>query len=68
MTLKELRDKLLSASSRYDDDNVCIVITRPNNIGGIPTVNVKLATFGFDWNKGQLLLWSETDLKINKQD
>lgn len=68
MTLKELRDKLLSASSRYDDDNVCIVITRPNNIGGIPTVNVKLATFGFDWNKGQLLLWGETDLKINKQD
>lgn len=68
MTVKELRDKLLSAPSRYDDDDVCIVITKPNNMGGIPTANIKLATFGFDWNKGQLLLWSETNLKINKQD
>lgn len=63
MTVKELRNKLSSVSDRYDDDEVCIVIKKPNNMGGIPTVNVKLATFGFDWNKGQLLLWGETDLK-----
>jgi len=68
MTVKELREKLLSASDRHDDDEVCIVITKPNNMGGIPTVNVKLATFGFDWNNGQLLLWAENDLKLNKQD
>jgi len=68
MTVKELREKLLSASDRHDGNEVCIVITKPNNMGGIPTVNVKLATFGFDWNNGQLLLWAENDLKLNKQD
>jgi hypothetical protein len=68
MTVKELREKLLSASDRFDDNEVCVVITKPNNMGGIPTVNVKLAAFGFDWNNGQLLLWAENDLKLNKQD
>lgn len=63
MTVKQLRNQLLSVSDRYDDDEVCIVIKKPNNMGGIPTVNVKLGSFGFDWNKGQFLLWSETDLK-----
>lgn len=71
MTVKELRNQLnlqASLSDRHDDDEVCIVIKNGNSMGGLPTVNVKLATFGFDWNKGQLLLWGETDLKITKQE
>jgi len=64
MTVKELRDKLNEMAKyfpRHDDDEVRVVV-RKNTMGGVPTVKVKRAHSGIDWNKGQFLIWTEKDL------
>ena len=57
MKTKDLKD-IIDRYARHLDDEVRVVLDQPG-MPANPTVGVKSATFGFDWNAGQLLLRTE---------
>ena len=75
MNLKELKktvDFLLRQCelSREDPEkiNVGITIKRIGQVGGTPIVNIKSINFGFDWNKGKIIIDPENDLREIDRD
>lgn len=62
MKLKELRDLLNNMGERYDDNEVCVEVFRANSMGGTPTVKVRSAFNGFDWNSGKFIM--HTDIML----
>jgi hypothetical protein len=60
---------MLNHSDRHDDDDVCIVLSMPS-MGPRASSLVKSASFGFDWEKGQVMLTPEKRLseKTKEED
>lgn len=66
--LKRLID-LHYQSGRNDDSEVVVKIKLPyTTVGGMPTVKIKSAQMGFDWDKGKFVLWPEEDLTPSDRD
>lgn len=66
--LKKLID-LHYQSGRNDDSEVVVKIKLPyTTVGGMPTVKIKSAQMGFDWDKGKFVLWPEEDLTPSNRD
>lgn len=72
MKVSELKQRLDFANN---DDDVCIPVLLPySTVGAIPTVNVLLASTGFDWERGKFMLTpvenltpADRDFETNKQ-
>ena len=68
MKVKELLQEI-EANPDCLDYTVEIKISRPNAVGGTPTISVKGASFGFDWDTGKFIIYPERALKqLNKDD
>lgn len=66
--LKQIVDRYLSLQPR-DDSNVFVSIKLPySTVGGQPTVGVKSAQLGFDWDAGKFILYTEEDLTPADRD
>ena len=63
MKTEYLADLILShPGSRALETEVRIVVHRPGSVGPMPTVAVKQAGRGCDWDQGSYLLYPETPL------
>lgn len=61
--LKHLVDLAVETSQDYEDHEVVIAVKLPyTTVGAIPTVPVKLAFKGFDWENGKFILTPEENL------
>jgi hypothetical protein len=75
MKLSELKTAIDVAikNSRTEDFNAVIEVTMPYaTVGGTPTVGIKSAHLGFDWNHGKFFIvpdvpLSEPDSEFQKQ-
>jgi hypothetical protein len=66
MKVKELKH-ILERSN--DDDNVMVAIKKPHiTVGAIPTVPVKYAFTGFDWESGKFIITPEENLMLSDID
>ncbi len=55
--------ELIKALERYPDNEAVIPVKLPHSsIGGSPTVPIKGAFSGIDWDRGKLLIQPESDL------
>jgi len=63
MKLKDLKNLLNNMSSRHDDDDVLVEVTRKGAVGGTPAVKVRSANSGFDWDNGRFIIRTEVPLK-----
>lgn len=73
MNLLELKQKIDSMCERYNEDyleciQICIPIEKVGASGGTPTVPVKSAIKGFDWDNNKLMLYPETNLMLENPD
>ena len=60
MKVSELKQKLEHAN---DNDSVMVAVKLPYaTVGPIPTISVKYAFTGFDWEKGKFILTPEENL------
>jgi len=48
--------------------NVVVVVKTAGTVGGTPCVNIKNMQFGFDWDKGKLMIFPEKDLRTIEAD
>ena len=64
MTVKELSDLLNSALKNHPDcgDHDIRILLNEKSIGPRATAGVKSVGFGFDWERGKVLLQPEKDL------
>ena len=64
MTIRELADLLNSALKTRPDcgDHVIRILLNEKSIGPRATTGVKSVGFGFDWERGKVLLQPEKDL------
>ena len=75
MNLKELKE-LIDWNIRLVEQNhedpekirVGIVVKRVGQIGSQPVVDIKTLGLGFDWDKGKLLIYPESDLREIDRD
>lgn len=66
--LKQIVDRYLSLQPR-EDSNIVVSIKLPySSVGGQPTVGVKSAQLGFDWDWGKLIFYTEEDLTPADRD
>lgn len=66
--LKRLVD-LYHRDGHRDDPEVVIQIKLPySTVGGMPTVKIKNAQMGFDWDNGKFILQPEEDLTPSDRD
>ena len=66
MKVHELK---LALNESNDDDEVTIAIKLPySTVGRSPMVNVKTAGSGFDWDRGNFILYSTETLTPNDRD
>lgn len=63
MKVKELRERLNAVPESQDDEEVVVIVKRPGSMGPTPSVRVRGASSGFDWNSGKFMLWTEKDVK-----
>ena len=67
--LKQLVDRAVETSRDYEDHEVVIAVKLPyTTVGAIPTVPVKLAFKGFDWENGKFILTPEENLTPADRD
>lgn len=67
--LKALIDRQVEYMSSYEDPEVVIGIKMPyTTVGASPTVKVKTAQMGFDWDSGKFMLYPEEDLTPSDRD
>lgn len=67
--LKQLIDRYTSIQRLHDDPDVVVMIKLPySTVGGVPTVKVKYAQMGFDWDSGKFLISTEEDLTPADRD
>lgn len=67
--LKQLIDRYTTLQRLHDDPDVVVMIKLPySTVGGVPTVKVKYAQMGFDWDSGKFLLSTEEDLTPADRD
>lgn len=67
--LKQLVDRAVETARDYEDHNVVIAVKLPyNTVGARPTVPVKLAFKGFDWENGLFILTPEENLTPADRD
>lgn len=67
--LKHLVDLAVETSQDYEDHEVVIAVKLPyTTVGAIPTVPVKLAFKGFDWENGKFILTPEENLTPADRD
>lgn len=53
----------------YDDNEVVVQIKLPySTVGGTPTVKVKAAQMGFDWDSGKFIFATEEPLTPSDRD
>lgn len=70
MTVKDLKYFLNKLGDKYDDHELMVVISKPNQIGGTPKVGVKYVSSGFDFDNGTILIETQNTLieKPKKND
>jgi hypothetical protein len=59
MTLQQLADVVneqLAMQKSSAEARVCVKVHRPGTVGGTPTVNVKYASLGFDWDSNSFII------------
>lgn len=67
--LKSLVDRAVETSRNYEDHEVVVAVKLPyTTVGAIPTVPVKLAFKGFDWENGKFILTPEENLTPTDRD
>lgn len=67
--LKVLIDRAVETARDYEDHEVVIAVKLPyTTVGAIPTVPVKLAFKGFDWENGKFILTPEENLTPADRD
>lgn len=53
----------------YEDPEVVVQIKMPyTTVGGMPTVKIKSAQMGFDWDSGKFIFTPEEDLTPSDRD
>ena len=62
--LKRIVDFHVNNLQDHQDPNVCIEV-KGSGAGGTPTVNVKHASLGFDWDSGKFILRTVEGLTTN---
>ena len=66
--LKRLVD-LYHRDGHYEDPEVVIKIKLPHSsVGGTPTVKIKNAQMGFDWDHGKFIFQTEEELTPSDRD
>lgn len=67
--LKDIVDRSIESQPRQADSEVVIAVKMPySTVGAIPTVPVKLAWNGFDWEAGKFMLTPEENLTPSDRD
>ncbi len=67
--LKQIIDRYVSLQRPHEDHNVAVAIKLPySTVAGQPTVIVKSAQLGFDWDAGKLIFYTEEDLTPADRD
>lgn len=61
-TAQQFLDMLQGSGSRQAERKLHIVVHSPGNVGGTPSVAVKQAFMGFDWDSKKLLLYPDVPL------
>jgi hypothetical protein len=51
-----------------DDLEVVVCVERVGTVGATPTVSIKTANAGFDWDQGRLMLYPEKNLREIDRD
>jgi hypothetical protein len=65
--LKAILD-MYASDPRVCMNDIVVLIQSPNSIGARPTVKVKYANLGFDWDDGKFILICEQDLMVADND
>jgi hypothetical protein len=69
MKFSELAKVIERAQVRHDDPEVVIRIKLPySTVGAQPTVTVKNANMGFDWDSGKFIITPEEELTPSDRD
>lgn len=71
MKLSELKRlvELYHRNGHHEDPEVVIQIKLPySTVGGIPTVKIKNAQMGFDWDRGKFIFTTEEPLTPSDRD
>lgn len=67
--LKQLIDRYTTLQRLHDDPDVVVMIKLPySTVVGVPTVKVKYAHMGIDWDSGKFLISTEEDLTPADRD
>lgn len=67
--LKRLVDLYCRDDRHHEDPEVVIQIKLPySTVGGTPTVQIKNAQMGFDWDHGKFIFRTEEDLTPSDRD
>jgi hypothetical protein len=66
--LKQFVD-LYDLRSYHEDPEVVVKIKLPySTVGGMPTVKIRSAHMGFDWDAGKLIFYTEEELTPSDRD
>lgn len=67
-TVEQLLRVLEAASAEQKSFPLHITVHQPGSAGATPSTPVKNAAFGFDWDRGKLLITPETALSLLSQE